>query len=286
MDGLRLLFILKTLRAKIKFRFIAQLVFINIFISNITPFATGGGFAQIYFLNKKGVPLGSAVAATTIRTVLAMLFFFIGTPLIILFEKNQALVFPKGKILGYAAFITSAYLLFFYMVIKKNRNLKRATMGISLFLKKRKMLSAIKYKNYLRNIFKALNSFSKNINLFFKGGVIYIGLSIIFTLLFLLALFMFSVILIAGLGYQISAVSVILLQVLVTFLMYFAPTPGASGIAEGGYAFIFKHFVKGGDIVPLTFAWRFFTIYIGLAIGAVVFYTQFIKMNLRKNAKT
>ena len=54
-DALRLYFVLKTLNAGISFWNVYKLVFINIFISNITPLATGGGFAQVYFLQKKGV---------------------------------------------------------------------------------------------------------------------------------------------------------------------------------------------------------------------------------------
>ncbi len=49
-DGLRLYFVLKTLHAEVSFIEIYKLVFINLFVSNITPMATGGGVAQVYFL--------------------------------------------------------------------------------------------------------------------------------------------------------------------------------------------------------------------------------------------
>jgi len=82
-------------------------------------------------------------------------------------------------------------------------------------------------------------------------------------------------ILLHGLGYQISFFTVMFYQIVITFFMYFTPTPGATGLAEGGYALLFSQFVSKTDIVPLLFFWRFFTIYIGIISGLVVFYLEF-----------
>jgi uncharacterized protein (TIRG00374 family) len=79
-DGLRLYFTLRALGHRVPLPVITRLVFINLFFSNVTPMATGGGFAQIWYLQNHGVPLGRATAATTIRTVLAVIFIFSLTP--------------------------------------------------------------------------------------------------------------------------------------------------------------------------------------------------------------
>jgi uncharacterized protein (TIRG00374 family) len=70
-DGLRLHYTLRALGYRLPLPVILRLVFVNQFFSNITPMATGGGFAQVWYLQRHGVPLGHAMAATTIRTVLA-----------------------------------------------------------------------------------------------------------------------------------------------------------------------------------------------------------------------
>ena len=41
--------------------------------------------------------------------------------------------------------------------------------------------------------------------------------------------------------------------------MYFAPTPGSSGVAEGAFILLFSSDVGKGDLVSLTFVWRLFT---------------------------
>ncbi len=62
------------------------------------------------------------------------------------------------------------------------------------------------------------------------------------------------------------------LLVVTTFVMYFSPTPGASGVAEGAFGFLFAGLVSDDHLVQVTLAWRFLTIYLGMAIG--VFVTQ------------
>ncbi len=70
---------------------------------------------------------------------------------------------------------------------------------------------------------------------------------------------------------------VLAFQVVVTFFMYFAPTPGATGVAEGGFGLLFSQLVQKQDIVVLTLAWRFLTIYVGVVIGIVVVYREMFK---------
>ena len=62
-DGLRLHYTLKALGHRLPLRKIFRLVFINLFFSNVTPMATGGGFAQIWYLTRHGVPVARATAA-------------------------------------------------------------------------------------------------------------------------------------------------------------------------------------------------------------------------------
>jgi len=73
-DCARFYYILKSLNITIPIKLILKITFLNIFASNITPSASGGGFIQIYYLNKYGVSIGDATAATTIRTAITIVF--------------------------------------------------------------------------------------------------------------------------------------------------------------------------------------------------------------------
>jgi len=74
-----------------------------------------------------------------------------------------------------------------------------------------------------------------------------------------------------ALGIQAPFVDVLLLQTLITFLLYFAPTPGASGIAELMSAAVMSVYVPK-ELTPLyTLIWRMILTYFTVGFGFVVF---------------
>lgn len=277
LDGLRLYFVLKTLKADISFWNVYKLVFINIFISNITPLATGGGFAQVYFLQKKGVALGKSSAAVLIRTLLSATMLFLSVPLIIFSNQSMLNLLPGGYVYLYLAVFLGLYFLIFYLIIFKVRLIMKCFYKFFYFLKSRHLLTKKRFRKIIRYIFKHLELFSEDLAFFIQGKKIFVILSFLFTVIFLLAEFLFSYLMLIGLGYQVSFFEILSLQILVVFIMYFAPTPGAAGIAEGGYSLLFARFVAEKDLFPLLFYWRFFSKYIGIFIGVFVFFYLIIK---------
>ncbi len=277
LDGLRLYFILRSLAIDVSFGHIFKIVFINLFISNITPFASGGGVAQVYFLTQKGIALGDATAATTLRTVLASLFVFVSAPIVLLTNQSIFDSFSNAPVFIYLLVFLVLYLVIFYIAIFKNRFIKKTVFVSIRFLKRKKLLSNQRYHSFLKYLFKHIEMFGEKLALFLKGKTSYVILSFLFTACFLLAEFTFAILLLEGMGYQIDYFSVILMQVVVIFFMYFAPTPGATGVAEGGFSLLFSRIVSEGDIFPLIFSWRLFTKYIGIAIGIIVFYVMLLK---------
>lgn len=277
LDGLRLYFVLKTLNAEISFWNVYKLVFINIFISNITPLATGGGFAQVYFLQKKGVPLGKSTAAVLIRTLLSATMLFLSVPLIVFRNQTMLNLLPGDYIVVYLAIFLALYFFVFYILIFKLRLIMKYFYKFFHFLKSKHLLTKKRFRKTIIYIFKHLELFSKDLSFFIQGKKIFVFMSFFFTALFLLAEFSFSYLVLHGLGYNISFLKILTLQILVVFIMYFAPTPGAAGIAEGGYSLLFARFVDKKDLFPLLFYWRFFSKYIGVFIGVFVFFYLIIR---------
>lgn len=288
LDGLRFYYILKTLGINMEYSYILKMVFINIFVSAITPLATGGGFAQIYFLSKKGVSIGDATAATTIRTSLPIAFFVIATPIILIVDSSFMKVLPFKNtqalmLTGSGIFIAIAGMAM--GIVRNPRSAKKAILRLLWLLKSKRLISIEKVKSASK-IFKEIDSFVKSVRVFISAKKKDISLSILFTLVFLAALFMFPVVLIQGLGHNVSAIAIMALQTLITFVMYFAPTPGATGVAEGGFSIIFSRFVDKDKIVTVTFVWRIFTIYIGMLMGMVLFYREIFKISRARKEKT
>jgi uncharacterized protein (TIRG00374 family) len=273
-DGLRLYSVIRAMGFRIPFLYIMKLVFINIFVSNVTPLATGGGVVQVYFMKQKGMPIGEATAATSIRTILAALILFILTPIIILAEPSMFQIFSHGKLLyGITAF-SCMYLAVFWIILFRIRLIKRWMFLGLLLLSHLKIISKLRFRSLYLKVSQETDRFSAGFKRYFRGNPGWVVLSIVMTTLFLLLLFSFSVVLIRALGYEVPILTVLAFQVVVTFFMYFAPTPGAAGVAEGGYGLLFAQMVHKHDITLLTLSWRFLTIYVGVAVGIMIVYRE------------
>lgn len=281
LDGLRLYCVLKTLKADISYWNVYKLVFINIFISNITPLATGGGFAQVYFLQKKGVPLGKSSAAVLIRTLLSATMLFLSVPFIIFRNQSMLNLLPGDYLYIYLAAFLTLYFLVFYLLIFKLRLIMKYIYKFFYFLKSKHILTKKRFRKTIMYIFRNLELFSEDLAFFIQGNKIFVFLSFLFTTLFLLAEFSFSYLVVRGLGYDLAFYKILSMQILVVFIMYFAPTPGAAGIAEGGYSLLFARFVAKKDLFPLLFYWRFFSKYIGIFIGVFVFFYLIIRGGIK-----
>jgi len=273
-DGLRLYCVIRAMGFRIPFAHVVKLVFVNIFVSNVTPFATGGGVVQVYFMKQKGMPVGEATAATTIRTILAALILFTLAPIIIWAEPNQFRLLVHHNILYGITGVSCGYLIFFWIILNRHRLIKRWVFRCLYLLHRKKILSRDRFRGWFLMGSRELNLFSNGFKRFFRTSPGWASLSAIFTALFLLLLFSFSVVLVRALGYNTPVLTLLAIQLVVTFFMYFAPTPGAAGVAEGGYGLLFAQLVQNKDLALLTLSWRFFTIYVGVVIGIIVIFTE------------
>lgn len=279
-DTLRFYYALKAINVSVPLKYMISLAFVNIFVSNITPSATGGGFAQIYLLNKKGVSIGAATAGSSIRTALPIMFFSICTPIILIFDQNIGRVFPHRNMGAYVAVMLVfdiAAIWFVSRLIRHPEKIVQLFIKIRVHFEKKSLREDSKIFVVLDKLIHETSLFSKHFMMYIHGDKKYVLLSVFYTFVFLLALFLFPYFLIQDLNPQLSLVEIILSQIVITSVMYFAPTPGAAGIAEAAFVTMFSNYISQGYIVSLTFAWRLCTIYIGVLIGLVVFYIQIMK---------
>src|SRR5690242_16738884 len=74
-------------------------------------------------------------------------------------------------------------------------------------------------------------------------------------------------------------VDILLLQTFITFLLYFAPTPGSSGLAELLSAVVMKIYVPAPELPSYTLIWRFINSYVTVIVGSLLFW-RWIKRGL------
>jgi uncharacterized protein (TIRG00374 family) len=81
--------------------------------------------------------------------------------------------------------------------------------------------------------------------------------------------FLTAPLLIKGLGIKAPFFEATVLQMVMTYAVNFLPTPGASGLAEGGAAAIFYHLMPTHILGVYVMLWRFFTSYLGIIVGII-----------------
>ncbi|MDX1634677.1 MAG: lysylphosphatidylglycerol synthase transmembrane domain-containing protein [Marinobacter sp.] len=270
-DGLRLYFTLRALGHRLPLATMLRLVFINIFVSNVTPMATGGGVAQVWFLQRHGVPIGRATAATTIRTVLAIVFIFSLTPAFLLTLpalQDQPIL---DKVSVALSFFIVIYLGFFAVVLLRAHWLiPPLSTGLAM-LRRLHLISAKRHRRWQFKARREMLRFSLSFGHYVRGPRASVLLSVVFTGVFLLSLFSFPALLIYSLGYdEVQYLTTVGLLVVTTFIMYFSPTPGASGISEGVFGTFFRDILTANHLVLVILAWRLLTIYLGMLVGLVI----------------
>lgn len=255
LDGSRLMHLVHISKEEISLSQAVQVVFGNYFLALLTPGATGGAVAQLMFLRKAGVPTGKATVIVFVRTIVSILFLLLCLPLIF---WNDAHILPgvSNARLGVIAF--TVFLLFAALGIAIRANLLNhlaVRVARKLALPRRRTFINV-YRD-TQNAIRLLGSAPKAMVLvFFESGLSLIALYAVVPCLFL------------GLGLQgVDWYTVMGRMIFLNMLLYFTPTPGGAGIAEGGFVLLFGSMVPTGTVGIIAVCWRLIAEYIPFFIG-------------------
>lgn len=255
LDGSRLMHLVHISRENITLSQAVQVVFGNYFLALLTPGATGGAVAQLMFLRKAGVPTGKATVLVFVRTVVSIIFLILCLPLIF---WHDAHILPgvSNDRLGVLSFIVLLVLLLFFLAVRENLlNHLAVRIARKLALPRRRLFVNI-YRD-TQNAIRLLGSSPKAMLLVFIES----GLSLI-------AIYAVVPCLLLGLGvYHVDWYTVMGRMIFLNMLLYFTPTPGGSGVAEGGFVFLFSEIVPAGTVGIIAVCWRLIAEYIPFLIG-------------------
>ena len=273
-DGCRLMHMVKISNEKITLYQAVQVIFGNYFLALLTPGATGGAVAQLMFLRHAGVPTGKATVLVIVRTLLSILFLVFCMPFIFLHDQgilpgisNEILMAVTMTafvvILAIVAAARRGYL--DYVVVWASRRMRNE--------RRRKLFAFYRdTKSAIRLLFKAPRCM---LLVFAESG------------LNLLCIYAIVPCLLLGLGVtDADWYTVMGRMIFLNMLLYFTPTPGGSGIAEGGFVLLFSETVPAGTVGIMAVCWRLIAEYIPFLIGfyytLTVFGRDFLNRQLNK----
>lgn len=275
---------LKLVEKNITLREAINLAIIGNFFSAVTPFQTGGQPFQMYLLNKNfNVEYGKSALIFLIKEVLAFIVrvsLFVAIPLFITFFKFE---FQLSKGVNLALNIGLIFYLFISLLIL-----------LAIFQPKK---LALIIEKIIIKIFppktsqKIVDEIEKNINLFEEGkknisrknfkDLIFI---FILSLLQWLSSLFLPVILLKGLGSNSPILSIIFVTVIFLLSVVYVPTPGTSGAAELGIAFLFSSFLPRQPLIAFILLWRFFYYYLTIIVGSFFVLKEFFRKRRHKKS--
>lgn len=231
-----------------------QVILSNYFLAMLTPGATGGPVAQVLFLRKMGMATGQATVLVLVRTILSILFLIVCLPVVVYMDAMQV-PWLRSDIVNIAAIALAGVSVGGVWLIR-TKFMTRLVIGIVRRLShpRRRRIWRI-YSDVQASIGLLISSPKGMVRVFIDTGLSLLALYSIVPALFL------------GLGISVDWPTILGRMIFLNLLLYFAPTPGGSGVAEGGFVFLFSSYVPPGTVGLLAVAWRILAEYLPFVAG-------------------
>lgn len=256
-DGLRLITLAQVTDERLTFKQIVNVVLSNYFLALVTPGASGGAIAQVMFMRKAGVPIAKSTVVVLVRTVMSIIFLILLVPVVLHSDKDIVNWMP-------ASVLTVLSVLFISLPIIVISLLQTRYPEKLIFFCTRKCSYTTR-----RNCYIWYEEFKNAVNVMGKRpwmmlrAFIESGLSLLFIYATVPAYF-------TGMNIDFDLVQVMGRMVLLNLVLYFSPTPGGSGVAEGGFLVLFSNILPNGVEGIMAVLWRFTAEYLPFLLGAVV----------------
>jgi uncharacterized protein (TIRG00374 family) len=270
-DAARFCALARAAHEKVSFKMGIVLTWLHYFGCAVTPMQSGGGPFQVYVLYKRGVPVGKGIAITLIRTMLTVLILSLIVPAAVVIEPTlmENNPFIRG-VIGYVFVVIFCTWLFIGYTIARPQSVKRLGKKLLMWMKRLKLLRAATARRSFLWLDREMDNYSLNFRLTFSSGFFYSIAAVVLSVLHLLCIFSMLPVLMYAVGLPFNFVQTLLTQAVFMFVLYFIPTPGASGVAESGGAMLFGTLMPWNMAGIMAIIWRFFTEYISIFMGVVV----------------
>ncbi len=263
LDGLRLAVLSRAGENPLTALQAFAIIYIGYFMAAVTPFQVGGLPLQLYIMHRWGISPGKASAMLLVRGVLFYGLLFAMAPFV-------------AVRIGASTAILKVLAVYIAVIIACGIALVAASLIFPAKLAAwRDRLALAPRPGWFRRslvwLLGEMEGFTGGIRLFLHGrNLHYLLLASVLTVVCMASLFSMSATLLSGLGVPTDAPKVMGLNLLLTSVMLFVPTPGASGVAEaaaaGLYWMICPRYMLGVYVV----LWRLFSFYLGAVVGGIL----------------
>jgi uncharacterized membrane protein YbhN (UPF0104 family) len=279
--GVRMWVVCRTLQPEVRLRTCIKAEWANVAISLLTPSQSGGGPGQIYILSRKGVSLGTALTISLLGFVGTMVGL-VGMGLYSLAASDLegmgtlfvAAVWTLTAI-GAAMVIAAAWPGLFRLVLGM---LSRAWWRVR---RGRHPLSGWwppgdsrtgppvdRLDRWTARLVDIVYTYRTDVGRFVRAGKASFAWVCLLSLTFLFSRSLLAYLCVRFLGIGASTPRhIVEMQMALIFLVFFAPTPGSAGVAEGASLSLMAEIVPAGFAPYYNLLWRLSTAYLAALAG-------------------
>ncbi len=251
----------------------------------LTPLQSGNAPMTVYTMRRYGIPVPIALTLVLLSFMATAAFFGLAGPIAIAFGAGKSLG-EHGIVLGvslYDLFLASLGIFvagfgLMILVVIWPRSLHMVLRSLTRFVGKRSQRVAGRLGQIEAGIDQAHDAVEKFNS---PRGWFSLFLATLISGPSHANKLLAGYVSLRAIGIEAPFVDVLLLQTLITFLLYFfAPTPGGSGIAELLSAAVMSIYVPRALTPLYTLIWRLTVTYFTVGFGAVVF-TSWVRRGLK-----
>lgn len=255
-------------------------VLLGKYYDNITPAAIGGQPFQIYYMHKNGrMPSGLATTIPIMGMVSGQIGFLIVAALCFLFGS---LSINNAALIATACFGLLFYAFWPILIMIATFLPNSAKELITVIVKGLAKIHVVKDKKQaIDKIEYEVDEYAKSVRKILKTKGLF-ARTILFSIAFntLIAIIPFFVL--TAFGGDVDFLPCFVTTIAVISAVYFVPTPGNAGAAEGTFFVVFSA-LSQGYVFWAMLVWRFFSYYIYILMGPIIYaHMQFEKRKRRK----
>jgi len=241
----------------------------NAFVAATTPFQTGGGLAQIYMLTRHSISLGRASSLSIMNFVATIIFLVTSGIPALLYVANLNTGIKFQFILKYAAIFLCLVLVLFFIFLFKPLWIGSALEHLLISLGNLNTKHRDRFRRMSEKLHCHVEEYYENIRTYWRTEKTILLFNLFYTYTLFYSKSVIAYIILRGVGLTPNFIQVVSIQIFLTFIIYFMPTPGASFLAENTAAAIMTTVIPKSIIPIYSVLWRFFGYYFAVIIGGI-----------------
>ena len=242
----------------------------NVFMGAMTPSQTGGSPAQVFVYYRNGLSIGEGLSIIVVNYLATIIFFIVSA----VFGLRVLSGLGSGTVITLVAIafgLFSLQLVLFLFFLWRPELVEKLLRAVSVWLAKRLHFASRTIRRASGRLVEELEEFHDACQLFLRRKPSIFLKSFGLTAVLYFNKFLLAFLVMRGLGIDGSLLQVVAIQALIVFILYFAPSPGGSGIAELTTGALMARMVPIARLGVFTAIQRFFFLYLPAGVGAVVF---------------